>query len=123
VGRKRFLLLIDDDPEICEIVTTALALEGLAVRTAFDAETGLELAGDDAALVLLDVSLPGMDPSEFVRRYRDRRGARAPIVVFSAAQGAEEFARSIAADGILVKPFELDELIGLAAQYLTAVAA
>ncbi|OLC52526.1 MAG: hypothetical protein AUH85_16900 [Chloroflexi bacterium 13_1_40CM_4_68_4] len=110
---------MDDDREICEIITAALALEGFTVKTAFDATRGLELADDDTALVLLDVRLPGLEPVEFVRRYRERKGrAAAPIVVFSASSQIAEFARSVDADGILCKPFELQDLIDLVRRHL-----
>jgi DNA-binding response OmpR family regulator len=118
MSRTRFLLLIDDDVSLCEVVATALEYEGYAVRTAFDAATGLALATEDTALVLLDIRMPGLDPREFARRFREKRGECTPIVVFSASRHAVRFARAINADGILRKPFELDDLLELAARHL-----
>ena len=113
------MLLVDDDREICEIITAVLALEGFAVKTASDAAHGIELADDDTALVLLDLRLPGLEPAEFVRRYRQCKGvAAAPIIAFSASSRIVEFATSIGADGILRKPFELQDLIDLVSRHL-----
>ena len=44
MGSARFVLLVDDDREICEIITAVLALEGFAVKAASDVAQGLELA-------------------------------------------------------------------------------
>ncbi|HYY54511.1 MAG TPA: response regulator [Candidatus Dormibacteraeota bacterium] len=123
MGRNRFLLLIDDDRELGEVVAVALAQEGFAVRVALDAETALHYVNDDTALVLLDVLMPGMEACEFARRYRSRAGHVAPVVVFSASSHAKEFAEAIDAAGVLQKPFELEDLIELANRHLGTVAA
>ena len=116
--RNRFLLLIDDDREICEIVRAALEFEGFSVRTAHDAASGLRAANSETALVLLDVRMPGLEAREFARQYRARYGPGAPVFVFSAWRYAADFAQSIGAAGVLNKPFDLDDLIALAAQHL-----
>jgi two-component system response regulator CpxR len=117
--RPPFLLLVDDDAELTDVLADALALEGFAVRVAHDGESGLALAGDDTGLVLLDLRMPGISGFDFVRRYRERRGLLTPIYVFSALRHAHRVARSIGADGVVQKPFDLDELIRLAERHLT----
>jgi DNA-binding response OmpR family regulator len=114
----RFLLLIDEDPEVRELVTSALALEGYAVRTARDASAGLQSATDETAVVLLDLTRRAGEAREFARRYRERCGHIAPIIVFTAHHRAQELAAAIEAQGVFPKPFDLDDLVRLAARHL-----
>ena len=69
----------------------------LAKRTAHDA-------------ILLDLKMPGMDGTEFARRYR-AAGGHAPIVVITAARGMEEEVAQVDLCAYLSKPFELQTLL------------
>ena len=109
------VLVVDDDPDIGEFVTLALTDHGYDVATALNGEVALRSAEErPPRLIVLDMRMPGMDGWEFARRYRQRPGPHAPIVVFTAARNAGERASEIAADAYLAKPFSLDDLIGLA---------
>lgn len=112
------VLLVDDDASIRELVPAALRAEGHEVRCAADGAAALrELESYTPDVILLDMRMPGMDGWEFSRAYRARPGQRAPVIVFSAARDAREWAAAVQADGVLDKPFELDELYALVQRF------
>ena len=106
------VLLVDDDPEICEFLVTLLELEGLLTRVAHSGARALaSLAGADA--VLLDLAMPDMDGLELCRRMR-RAGFGGPILVVSARPGPDlpRQAAEAGANGFVRKPFDNAELLG-----------
>src|SRR5438045_6623580 len=106
------ILVIDDDVELCSLVTEYLKPEGFQVESAPDVNRGLELAlSGDHRLVVLDVMLPGLNGFEVLRRLRD--GSRVPVVLWTAR--GEDVDRivglEIGADDYLPKPFNPRELV------------
>ncbi|HET9016769.1 MAG TPA: response regulator transcription factor [Thermomicrobiaceae bacterium] len=105
------ILVVDDDPNIRQVVRFALGDEGHQVEEASDGRAALEQADRfHPDVILLDMKMPGMDGWEFARRYRARYGRRAATVVLTAAHDAGRRARDIGADGYVAKPFDLDVL-------------
>ena len=112
------VLVIDDDDSIREFVSLALADEGYDVHSATDGQAALNLiATDPPDLILLDMRMPVMDGWEFARRYRERPGPQAPIVVITAAHEAANRAAQIGAQDHLSKPFKLESLFDLVEKY------
>ena len=107
----RPILVVDDDPAILATVTEALDLEGYPVVTATNGAEALdEIARHRPSLVLLDMRMPVLDGWGFMRAVRER-GLNLTVVVMTAAADARRWGREIGANGVLAKPFELDELI------------
>jgi DNA-binding response OmpR family regulator len=107
------VLLVDDDLEIRQFLTTLLELEGFEPVPANRAQDALALAQKlDVAAVLLDVAMPDLDGLELCRRLR-AQGVRAPILVVSARPGPDLVHRAAeaGADDFVRKPFENAELI------------
>lgn len=111
----RKLLVVDDDPDIRRIA--ALALErigGFQVTVAEDGRGALEAAARDTPeLVLLDVSMPGMDGPALLAALRELEAmANVPVVFFTAASNDAEIGRllKLGAVGVVPKPFEVAEL-------------
>ena len=105
------VLIVDDEPTIRELVALALTDAGHEVDCAPDGTAALDLAERQRPeLILLDVHLPGMTAEAFAQAERRRAGPRAPIIVFTAEDGAAHAAR-IGAAGYLPKPFDLDRLL------------
>jgi two-component system chemotaxis response regulator CheY len=107
----RPILVVDDDPTILAAVSETLDLEGYSVVTAINgAEALLAMERDPPALVLLDMRMPVLDGWGFMRAVRSR-GLEPPVVVMTATADALRWAAEIGAQGVLAKPFDLDELI------------
>lgn len=112
------ILIVDDDESIGEFVSMALADEGYDVVTAPNGATALELIElGRPDVILLDMRMPIMDGWEFARRYRQRTGPPAPIIVITAARDADDRAAQVEADDVLAKPFNLDDLLDLVDRY------
>ncbi len=107
------LLLVDDDRELVSMLTGVLEEEGYEVSTAYDGQTGLQLAlaGDYEALIL-DRGLPYIDGLDVLSRLR-RRGWTTPVLLLSAYGTAPDRVAGLdaGAEDYLVKPFDVDELL------------
>lgn len=114
------VLLVDDDPEICDFLATLLELEGLAPQVAHGAEEALR-AAPGAALALIDVAMPDVDGLTLCRRLR-ADGFAAPILLASARPGPElpRLAAEAGADGFVRKPFDNAELVARLRQQIEA---
>ncbi len=110
--RSRPILVVDDDAKIVKLVRTYLERDGHRVIEALDGRTALDLIeGEDPALVVLDLMLPGIDGRTVIRAVRDR--AETPIIVLSAlGTTANRIAGlGLGADDYLPKPFSPAELV------------
>lgn len=105
------VLVVEDDPSIADFVESVLTEEGYEVQVTPSAEEGLRLAGQKRpAVVLLDVVLPGMSGGEFLAELRRAYGPDIPVVLMTAAR--EEPAQpGLTAEGLLLKPFDLNALL------------
>ena len=106
------ILVIDDDVELCSLVTEYVKPEGFQVEAVHDGKTGLNRAlSGDHLLVVLDVMLPGLNGFDVLRRVRD--GSRVPVLLLTAR--GEDVDRivglEIGADDYLPKPFNPRELV------------
>jgi two-component system response regulator CpxR len=106
------ILVIDDDVELCSLVSEYLQPEGFQVESVHDGERGLERAlSGDHLLIVLDVMLPKLNGFEVLRRIR--RTSRIPVLLLTAR--GEDVDRivglEIGADDYLPKPFNPRELV------------
>lgn len=118
MGGKR-ILLVEDDAAIRQLVSDLLAGEGYDVTAAASGAEGLERAGHlQPDLILLDKLMPQGDGTHFATEYRKRSGGPAPIVALCAAREGPEWAASIGAAAFVVKPFDIDALLGVVREQL-----
>jgi two-component system OmpR family response regulator len=112
-SRQRRILVVDDEPNIVDLVSTALRFQGFDVGTAANGREAISGANDFRPhLILLDVMLPDMDGFEVARRLgADRSGV--PIVFLTARDTTEDKIRGLTSGGddYVTKPFSLEELI------------
>lgn len=106
------LLIIDDDTELCELLSEYLEQEGFTVNACHDAQLGLAAAVSEAHdFVVLDVMLPGMSGFELLRRLRFHSAI--PVLMLTAR--GDEIDRIVGlemgADDYLPKPFNPRELV------------
>jgi CheY-like chemotaxis protein len=115
------ILIVDDDETIRQLVNICLSDEGYEVTEASNGETALASVADSTPdLILLDLRMPVMNGWEFARRYRALPGAHAPIIAFVASLDAERDRLGLETDGLLSKPFELDELLDAVRTHIVA---
>ena len=123
-ARGPLVLLVDDDPQVREVVRINLEMEGYAVREAGNAEEGLALVDEERPdLILLDVLMPQVDGWEMLRQVQERHGVGAiPVVMFSGKVNEESAQEATArgAQGFVGKPFDPQQLIEHAKQLLPA---
>jgi two-component system phosphate regulon response regulator PhoB len=122
--KRSRILVVDDEPDLVELVRHHLVREHYEVVTAGDGETGLAEARRKLPdLVVLDLMLPGIDGLEVCRRLRsDTRTSHIPIVMLT-AKGEESDAvigLSQGADDYVRKPFGIRELVARIATRLRA---
>jgi DNA-binding response OmpR family regulator len=105
------LLLIDDDLELCELVTEYLGSQAFEVEVVQEGEEGVERAlSGEHRLIVLDVMLPGIDGFEVLQRIRAR--SMMPILMLTARGGDVDriIGLELGADDYLPKPFNPREL-------------
>jgi PAS domain S-box-containing protein len=110
----RRVLVVDDEPENCLLLTSMLSEIGFETNEAVDGKSSLELFDRwKPDLVLMDARMPGMDGYEAIRQIRRRKsGNTIPIIAVSASAFEEDRKRMIecGADDFLAKPVRLDSL-------------
>ncbi len=107
------VLVVDDDAPVRRMLERTLAAEGLEVVVAADGGQALAAAERDRPdLVVLDVTMPGMDGLAVCRRLR-RNGLAAPILLLTARDAVADRVAGLdaGADDYLVKPFAPEELL------------
>jgi DNA-binding response OmpR family regulator len=107
------LLIVEDNPRLCQAVAESLRAQGFAVDTAASVSEGLRAwraADYDAAV--LDLMLPDGNGLNALKEMRDR-GNVAPVLILTALGAIEDRVRGLdgGADDYLVKPFAMQELI------------
>ena len=107
------VLVVDDEPNIVELLTVSLKFQGFDVRTASSGTEALRVARDfDPDAYILDVMMPGMDGFELLTKLR-AEGLDGPVLYLTAKDAVENriHGLTIGADDYVTKPFSLEEVI------------
>lgn len=111
------VLVVEDDPEINELVGAYARLAGFDYEPAATGQAALDkAAGLHPRLIVLDVMLPDIDGFEVCRQLKANDATRQiPVVILTALEGAEYFRRSAdcGATAFLTKPFDPDQLMAV----------
>lgn len=107
------VLVVDDEPNIVELLTVSLKFQGFEVESAASGQEALRIAREyrpDA--YILDVMMPGMDGFELLTKLRSE-GLDGPVLFLTAKDGVEDriHGLTIGADDYVTKPFSLEEVI------------
>jgi diguanylate cyclase (GGDEF)-like protein len=109
------ILVVDDDPDILEVVKINLELEGYEVDTAEDGREAVDKAMIEAPeLILLDIMMPRMDGLTALRRIRSHGTTGNTSVILLTARGLPEDrvkGLELGADDYITKPFDISELV------------
>ena len=108
---KPNVLIIDDDPDILEILKVNLELYGFGVFSSLSWQEG-EIYLKDADIVILDIMLPDKDGYEILKEIKDKN-PDIPVIFLTAKDKVYDKVKGleIGADDYIVKPFETIELI------------
>ena len=115
VTQKAAILVVDDNPEIREILHILLEGEGFDIVEAETGDTALkETKTQDFDLIILDIMMPGMNGYKTCKEIR--RYSNAPILFLSAKsqEGDKMLGFSSGGDDFLAKPFSYNELVSRA---------
>ena len=109
------VVVIEDEPDILELIEYNLRREGFEVATATTGRTGLSVIGREKPdIVLLDLLLPGLDGLDVCRRLRAVESTRGLPVIMVTARGEERdvvLGLGVGADDYIHKPFSPRELV------------
>jgi two-component system OmpR family response regulator len=107
------VLVVDDEPNIVDVISMALRFQGFAVESAGKGRDALAaVAAFKPHLLLLDIMLPDMEGFEVARRLGGER-ADLPIIFLTARDATEDKVRGLTSGGddYVTKPFSLEELV------------
>ncbi len=107
------LLLVDDEPNIVELLSASLRYAGFEVATAVNGTEALKVAREFRPdLLVLDVMMPGLDGFDVIRRLRST-GDRLPVLFLTARDATEDKVTglTLGGDDYVTKPFSLEEVL------------
>ena len=114
VNEQKRILVVDDEPDLCDILSFNLKQAGYNVRTAMSAEEALSSQPAQADLLLLDVMMPGMSGFELAHQLKTHlQTAHLPIIFLTAKDTEEDTLRGfgLGADDYIAKPFSVREVL------------
>ena len=107
------VLVVDDEPNIVELLTVSLKFQGFNVRSANSGTEALRIAREiNPGAYILDVMMPGMDGFELLAKLR-AEGLDGPVLYLTAKDSVDQriHGLTIGADDYVTKPFSLEEVI------------
>lgn len=112
ISRKRTILIVDDEPIVCEVLYEGLQEKGYICTTAMNGPEALKkLATEDVGLMLLDIKLPGISGMEVLRETRLKHSKIATIMITAISDVATVVeAMKLGALDYILKPFDLDRV-------------
>lgn len=119
-GGPRTVLVVEDQRDTCDLLCMLLEQHGYRTQSANDGREGLERAlRQRPDVALLDVGLPRLDGLQLARRIREALGSERPFLIALTGYGQEkdrEATRDAGFDRHLVKPVDLERLLGILAE-------
>ncbi len=107
------LLVVDDEPNILELLSVSLRFAGFEVATATNGADALNRAREFSPdMLVLDVMMPGLDGFDVVSQLRSR-GDRVPVLFLTAKDATEDRVQglTLGGDDYVTKPFSLEEVV------------
>lgn len=118
VDSRSAVLVVEDDPAIRRLLQVLLDSAGYEVRTAMDGPEALACYAEERpGVIFLDLTLPQMSGWDVLAQLRACPDAP-PVVLLTGDSRAVQRARQAGARAAILKPFDIDEVLDLAAQLL-----
>ncbi len=116
---KKRIVIAEDDPGVSDSLQMILEDAGYEVETMLNGTQVYQLGLPLPGLLLLDIWLSGTDGREICKFLKSQGTTQhLPIILLSAQRGIQAIAKEVEADNYLAKPFEIDALLALVAQYM-----
>ena len=116
---KKNVLLTDDDAAVLDVMTIILEEAGYSVSQARNGEDVLSKEKHQPDLILLDLSMAGMNGSVVCEHLKSQPSTQhIPVIIVSANNDIKEISERVGADGYLSKPFDMDDLVSTVEKYI-----
>ncbi len=114
-------MIVDDDEGIVDVATIVLSEKGYQVEAVMDPEKMFErINKSKPSVILLDLWMPQMSGEEVLLRLKgDEETRDIPVIIVSASKDTERIARNMDANGVLTKPFDIEDLENLVSEYIS----
>ncbi len=111
--KEALILVLDDDPDICTMITMMLKYNGYAAADANNEEDAIKiLHAKHIDLVIMDMLLSGVNGTDVCRRLKqDKKTSSIPVLMFSAHPNAKGACLAAGADDFIAKPFEMNDIM------------
>jgi CheY-like chemotaxis protein len=114
-----YVLIVEDDAGIRQFIDVLLSKEGYETAGAPNGEIALQMiARRQPALVLLDMQMPTMNGSEFLKRLALITDRHIPVIIVTVDHLVLTSEDAQKAEGVLIKPFRVDELFAIMDKHL-----
>ena len=110
---KKKIMVVDDEPDIREILEFNLENAGYEVVSAASAESALELCDQGVDLILLDVMMEGMSGFKMAEILRKEKHSQVPVIFLTARSAENDLLTGFSAGGddYIAKPFSINEVL------------
>ena len=122
---KRKILVVDDEPALCDTLKFNLEMEGYEADTALSAEEALALPLEDYSLILLDIMMDGISGTDFARILKRNPAISHIPIIFCTARDAEDDmvgGLELGADDYITKPYSIRNVMSRVRAVLRRVA-
>ena len=113
MNKKALVLVLDDDPDICTMITIMLQYNGYDAADANSEEEALKvLSSTHVDLVIMDMLLSGVNGTDVCRRLKqNKKTSSVPVLMFSAHPNAKTACLAAGADDFIAKPFDMNDMM------------
>ncbi|HVA10817.1 MAG TPA: response regulator [Candidatus Dormibacteraeota bacterium] len=116
---KKKILVADDNPAILDALKIMLEEEGYEVETTVDGATVQDIKEPLPDLLLLDIWMSGIDGRNVCKLLKSNSVTKhIPVIMISATKDIEQIAKASGADDCISKPFQMERLLAIVAQYV-----
>ncbi|HEX6846826.1 MAG TPA: response regulator transcription factor [Chitinophagaceae bacterium] len=111
--QKGFILVLDDDPDICMMIKMVLDYYGYEVMDSANEEAAKEIISSNRVdLIIMDMLLSGADGTDICKQLKKSEATSSiPVLMFSAHPTARETCLAAGADDFISKPFEMNDMM------------
>ena len=116
---KKKILVAEDDQAILEVIKIILEGEGFEIVSTDEQDTvHVLIAQHNPSLILLDIWLSGYDGGKIAKHLKSKSDTKhIPIIMISANNETPQISKESGADGFLLKPFDIDDLLNIVKKY------